>query len=88
MVFEALGVLMAATVQGVFVNSTRVAGDCAKNGKESSTVAPEQLDDEVFFFPLINNENLRLSHYYSCRVIFGYEFQKVVFIFPLFSKNT
>lgn len=66
MVFEALGVLMAATVQGVFVNSTRVAGDCAKNGKESSTVAPEQLDDEVFFFLLINNENLRLSHYYSC----------------------
>lgn len=46
MVFEALGVLMAATVQGVFVNSTRVAGDCAKNGEESSTVAPEQLDDE------------------------------------------
>lgn len=61
MVFEALGVLMAATVQGVFVNSTRVAGDCAKNGEESSTVAPEQLDDEVFFFLLINNENLRLS---------------------------
>lgn len=51
MVFEALGVLMAATVQGVFVNSTRVAGDCAKNGEESSTVAPEQLNDEVFFFP-------------------------------------
>lgn len=50
MVFEALGVLMAATVQGVFVNSTRVAGDCAKNGEESSTVAPEQLNDEVFFF--------------------------------------
>lgn len=49
MVFEALGVLMAATVQGVFVNSTRVAGDCAKNGEESSTVAPEQLNDEVFF---------------------------------------
>lgn len=61
MVFEALGVLMAATVQGVFVNSTRVAGDCAKNGEESSTVAPEQLDDEVFFFLLINNENLRLK---------------------------
>lgn len=47
MVFEALGVLMAATVQGVFVNSTRVAGNCEKDGDETVTATPEQLNDEV-----------------------------------------
>ena len=44
MVFEAIGVLLAAVVQGQFVNAHRMAGDCEDG---DTTPSPDQLDKQV-----------------------------------------
>ncbi|XP_048761894.2 sodium-dependent lysophosphatidylcholine symporter 1-like [Ostrea edulis] len=67
MVFEALGVLMAATVQGVFVNSTRVAGNCEKDGDETVTATPEQLNDEKWSY--IEGTIVVICVYSVCAVV-------------------
>ncbi|XP_062600729.1 sodium-dependent lysophosphatidylcholine symporter 1-like [Saccostrea cucullata] len=67
MVFEALGVLIAATVQGVFVNSTRVAGDCKDDGNGSSVVSPEELKDEKWSY--IEGSIVVISVYVFCAVV-------------------
>ena len=41
---EAVGVLIAAVVQGTIINKYRTAGDCTDDG---TTVSPSEKDDEV-----------------------------------------
>ncbi|KAK3089836.1 hypothetical protein FSP39_006949 [Pinctada imbricata] len=46
MVFEAVGVLLAAVVQGQFVNKYRTAGDC----KKDTTSSTEQINDQKWSY--------------------------------------